>query len=77
MSADDDFRRELEALINRHSRENGSYTPDFILAHYLAGCLTVFDETVKWREQWYGRGGAATAGPGNANDPVTTIATNA
>ena len=32
------FRKELACLINRYSRENGSDTPDFILADYLDGC---------------------------------------
>ena len=50
-----DFKTELEGLINRYSMENGSDTPDFMLAHYLQGCLDLFDETVASREQWYGR----------------------
>lgn len=49
------FRDELERAINRHSRENGSDTPDFILAAFLHGCLVAFDETVRARERWYGR----------------------
>ena len=49
------FRVELEKLINRESRENGSNTPDFILAEYLAQCLAAFDLAVQAREQWYGR----------------------
>jgi len=51
----DDFRKELETLINRHSLENGSNTPDFILANYLVACLKVFDATLVEREKWYGR----------------------
>jgi hypothetical protein len=35
------FRDELEELINRHSMENGSNTPDFVLAEYLVKCLIV------------------------------------
>lgn len=50
-----DFRKELEQLINRHSIENGSDTPDFILAEYLTGCLENWDRSVKIREKWYGR----------------------
>lgn len=50
-----EFRKELESLINRHSMENNSNTPDFILADYLDGCLQLFDITVERREQWYGR----------------------
>lgn len=49
------FRKELENLINRHSKENGSDTPDFILARYLENVLDNFDAAVKEREEWYGR----------------------
>lgn len=49
------FREELEMMINKFSKENGSDTPDFILAEYLVGCLTVFDKTTTQREKWYGR----------------------
>lgn len=54
------FRKELEALINRHSLENGSDTPDFILAQFVCGSITLFDEMTIARETWYGRhhGGA-------------------
>jgi hypothetical protein len=48
-----DFRNELEALINKHSIENGSNTPDFILAHYLINCLKAFDDAVNFRTTWY------------------------
>lgn len=57
------FQEELERLINRYSRENGSNTPDFILAEYLAACLKVFDAAVGKRETWYGRN--ARLGPGD------------
>jgi len=50
-----EFRRELEALINKHSRENMSHTPDFILAEYLATCLFTFEAAVRERERWHGR----------------------
>lgn len=49
------FREELEALINKHSMENGSNTPDFMLADYLMECLSAFDRVVNAREKWYGR----------------------
>lgn len=49
------FRQELESLINRHSMENGSNTPDFILADFLAKTLELFDATIGLREQWYDR----------------------
>lgn len=37
-----EFLRELTALINKHSMENQSNTPDFVLAKYLVGCLDNF-----------------------------------
>ena len=49
------FRRALEMLINRNSMENGSDTPDFLLAEYLSRSLELFDNIVERREQWHGR----------------------
>jgi hypothetical protein len=49
------FAQELEALINRHSQENGSNTPDFILAAFLEACLSAWNQAVMRREEWYGR----------------------
>jgi hypothetical protein len=54
----DDFRKDLEKLINSHSMENGSDTPDFILADFLTRCLEAFDAGVSCRRGWYkGAGG--------------------
>lgn len=50
-----EFRQELEKLINKYSKENGSNTPDYILAEYLCDCLETFDRAVKFRTQWYAR----------------------
>ena len=47
------FRAELETLINRHSKENGSNTPDFILADYMSDCLDAYDKAVTRRTEWY------------------------
>lgn len=48
-----DFANELLSLLNKHSKENESNTPDFILAEYLIGCLKVFNESVNNRQIWY------------------------
>jgi hypothetical protein len=48
------FEKELEHLINCHSLENGSDTPDFMLAEYLRGCLENFNRVVRKRSIWYG-----------------------
>lgn len=44
-----EFREELQRLLNRHSMENGSDTPDFVLADYLTDCLEAFDRAVRRR----------------------------
>lgn len=50
------FRQELKKLTNEYSMENGSDTPDFLLAEYLGRSLELFDIIVARREQWYDRG---------------------
>ena len=50
------FQTELEDIINRYSMENGSDTPDWILAEYLVDCLDAFNRVCTKREKWYGRG---------------------
>lgn len=49
------FKAELQALINRHSIENGSDTPDYILTDFLMGCLEAFEAGIARREGFYGR----------------------
>ena len=50
-----ELREDIEHAINRHSGENSSNTPDFILADYLMDCLAAFDRATQQRENWYGR----------------------
>lgn len=47
--------QELTQVINRRSLENGSNTPDFILADFLSRCLVAFDDTTNARATWYGK----------------------
>lgn len=49
------FRLALTAIINQHSIENGSDTPDFLLAEFLTECLQAWDRSVQAREEWFGR----------------------
>jgi hypothetical protein len=58
-----DLRKEIENAINRNSAENGSDTPDFILAEYLTDCLAAYDRAVCAREKWYGRSCGGLRGP--------------
>jgi hypothetical protein len=48
------FTKALESVINKFSMENGSDTPDFILAEYMGECLRSFDRAVHCRSRWYG-----------------------
>lgn len=70
---DNEFREELEEVINRHSMENGSNTPDFILAEYLHHSLAVFDHAVKRRDKWYGK----EQKPGNQSKHIMTFSKGA
>ena len=49
------FTEALEQLINKYSKENGSNTPDFILAEYLTACLKAYDTATNERNNWYTR----------------------
>ena len=48
------FEEELRSLINQHSVEGKSDTPDFILAEYVTRCLDNFADTMKARDHWWG-----------------------
>ena len=48
------FEKELTKLINSHSKENESNTPDYILACYLEYCLLAFNTATKQRDKWWG-----------------------
>ena len=49
-----DFERELASVINRHSKERGSDTPDFVLAGFLHNILEVYNDAVADRDRWHG-----------------------
>ena len=50
---DYEFAKELENLINRHCIENGSNTPDFMLAEYLIRCIDNYNQICRQRDAWY------------------------
>jgi len=73
---DNAFRKEIETVINKHSRENVSDTPDFLLAEYLTDCLAAFDKAIRERERWYGRYVLGKPGaPGERPFPRKTMST--
>jgi hypothetical protein len=63
------LNEELTKLLNIHSVENRSNTPDFILAEFMLTCLRAYEKASKDRESWYGqylypgRGSQATSIP--------------
>lgn len=50
MNNKESFKKELAVLINQHSLENESNTPDFILADYLVKCLETYNHIIFGRE---------------------------
>jgi len=72
---DVEFTRALAALVNCHSRENGSDTPDYLLADYLMGCLRAYEAATAARDKWCGYRGmggfnaACIDGPDNLDAP--------
>lgn len=49
------LRDEIQEVLNRHSAENDSDTPDYVLARYLEDCLRAFDFAVRRRDEFFGR----------------------
>ena len=47
------FVNALRIVINEHSREGDSNTPDFVLARFLQQSLTAFDLAVTHRDDWH------------------------
>ncbi len=47
-----EFVKKLSALLNEHSKENSSNTPDFILAEFLNKVLMSFDHAVNHRSAY-------------------------
>jgi len=48
------FREQLRDLLNHYSMENGSNTPDYILADYLISCLRTYDAAAQQLKQHLG-----------------------
>lgn len=48
-NANEDFA----SVINEHGLENGSNTPDFLLARFLEMCIRAWDRATNDRDNWY------------------------
>ena len=47
-----EFKKDLVTIINKHSMESQSNTPDFILAEYLVNCLYAYNKAVSNKVHW-------------------------
>lgn len=65
------FHQELKRLLNRYSMENGSDTPDYVLARFITTSLSNFDEAVTSRNKFHREGIIRDIGEGNAAMPAT------
>ncbi len=48
-----EVEKELASVINKHSLENASNTPDFILAKFLATCLCAYNTACQDNGKWH------------------------
>ncbi len=49
-----EFEVELKNLLNSHSKDAETDTPDFILAKFLQDCLLAFNNATISRDEWHG-----------------------
>lgn len=49
------FEKELETLLNCHSKDNDTNTPDFLLAEFLTKCLQAYKDMNDKNDIWHGR----------------------
>lgn len=54
MAMELDLHQDLMGVLNKHSVENGSDTPDSILASYLIDCLKAWNTATRRRDSFYG-----------------------
>jgi hypothetical protein len=47
------LRAEIAHVLNVNCAENGSDTPDYILAEYLVSCLEAWNHTTRTRDKWW------------------------
>jgi hypothetical protein len=68
------FRKELTELINKHSIDTATNTPDYILADYMIKCLGAFDHAVNYKKSEETLGEPASANTDNAvtQESITT-----
>ena len=71
--ADSPLIRDLAAVLNTHSAEHLSDTPDFVLASYLNVCLLAFSRAVGARDRWLGRNPFPMQDPDQRTGPIADV----
>lgn len=64
------LEQDLERVLNHHSAENESNTPDYVLASLLKNTLATWNLHTKERDRWYGN--RSLLGPGNDMPAIPT-----
>ncbi len=49
------LEQRIKEAINETCAEQGSDTPDFILAAYLMDCLAAFERAVRCQKEWHAK----------------------
>jgi hypothetical protein len=65
--------QKIASALNCHSMENGSNTPDFLLAEYLLDSLAAWNKCIVARAKWYGvpvKNGVLSEADGALVEPV-------
>jgi hypothetical protein len=47
VNTEEEFRKELESLLNRYNIDDNMNTPDYVLAEFIIRCLYAFDVKTK------------------------------
>lgn len=66
---DKNFEKELQQLLNKHSIDNETSTPDFILADFLVGMIRRYRSTMELNIQWHSNWHRDPATPGKSVIP--------
>jgi len=48
-----DLKDDLAELLNQHSMEQASETPDYVLAEYMLGCLYTYEKAIVGKELFW------------------------
>lgn len=62
------FINDLAGVINKHSMENESNTPDYVLAEYLYNCMISYKTAIMGRNDFFKENGTYSINPLEPNN---------